>query len=191
MEVGLINFICGRGRFLIMEARCKKVIYYYFKNLFQNTIIKAVLFTAVFVLACVFNGIHAINLILLVCGAASIAIDYNLFRLYFKVKRDIKQGEVVSENILIKQLAPDNRHNYYKRDGSVKGNDKYVLTDSLNRQYLFCLKKHDKTGVLNEDEDFNNVRMQISYLPESKLILSMDCNLCGKAIFERLPQYFL
>ncbi len=172
-----------------MEERYKKIVRYYFRNLFQNTILKAVLFTAGFVLACVFKGVHAINLILLLCGAAAIAIDYNLFRLYFKAKRDLKQGEVVSRNILVKELMPDHKRNYYKRDGSVKGSDKYILTDSRNMQYFFCTKNRDHTDTWDEDGKFNNVKMKISYLPESRLIVSMDCASFGKKTAESLSQY--
>lgn len=187
--VGLCRLAVMEGEFLIMEVHYRKVIYYYFKNLFQNTILKAVLFTVGFVLACVFEGFHAINLILLLCGAAAIAIDYNLFRLYFKARRELKHGKVVSKNIFVKRLYQDRRHNYYKRDGSVKGNDKYILTDSYNRQYLFCVRKNNEMSVFDEDGEFSNVKMKISYLPESKLILVMDCDLFGESMSENLSQY--
>lgn len=181
-------FMCVRGD-LIMKKQYRKVVRYYFKNLFQNTILKAVLFTAGFVLACILRGVHVINWILLLCGAAAIAIDYNLFKMYFQVKRDLKHGDVVSRNIFVKELTPDHRRNYYRRDGSVKGNDKYILTDSRNRQYFFCVKGHNGREIWDEDEKFNNVKMKISYLPESRLIVSIDCDSFGKITSESLSQY--
>lgn len=172
-----------------MADKYRRVVRYYFKNLFQHTILKAVLFTAGFVLACVLRGIHPINWVLLLCGAAAIAIDYNLFKLYFQAKRDLKQGDVVSQNIFVKELTPDRRRNYYKRDGSVKGSDKYILTDSRNRQYFFCVKGHNDRDIWDEDEKFNNVRMKISYLPKSRLIVSIDCDSFGKITSESLSPY--
>lgn len=185
------KFLICEGNDIIMEKQCRKVVRYYFKNLFQNTVLKAVLFTAGFVLACVIKGIHAVNLILLVCGAAAIAIDYNLFGMYFKAKNDLKQGDVVSQSILVKELTPDHRHNYYKRDGSVKGSDRYILTDSCGRQYFFCVKGHNDRDIWDEDEKFNNIKMKISYLPESRLVVWMDCDSFGKITSESLSQYLI
>ena len=185
------KFSIYEGNDIVMEKQCSKVVRYYFKNLFQNTVLKAVLFTAGFVLACVFKGVHAVNLILLLCGAAAIAIDYNLFGLYFKAKNDLKQGDVVSQSVLVKELTPDRRHNYYRRDGSVKGSGKYILTDSRGKQYFFCVKGYNDRDIWDEDEKLNNIKMKISYLPESRLIVWIDCDSFGKITAESLSQYLI
>ncbi len=157
---------------MVNKKSFRKVFRKYFRHLWRWTFMISLLFVGAFGALLKLIGFNRWDLLILAIWAFMILLHVEFYVYYFRVQNELLSEQYKQKLITIKDIKFDKRHNF-ELHGRIIGYPKMILVDTDRNEYRIY---HKNKSYLWDASKALGMELEITYLPKSKFVLSMNAD---------------